>query len=831
MSAKKQFLLRLVLVAGIVGWLALNAVLPVQASGHFSSGASRIVTSNFQQEDPPPGDDGGLIDGVVDGICEVIGGVCNIVEEIKSFVEHKILFPFQSLADAVTTALTMMNKSAVEQLSETLTNAVSGAMSWMYSGHDMRLVFKPPSSEGTPPELDPVGDVTYVGWKIMMAVSGILLPLSLIMTVGAAMKDGVSSVTGYASAREALTEWVISVGLAGSSYFLINKLFITLSSAASWEIVRQLTALDVDIPKFVVGTFVTFLAASVGLGVFAQLFIALFCIFFVVALVTSLLLALFAREVILMLLTVIAPVVLVIGCIREARWLVSLWIKALVMALLIGPVNTILLGIGALLVRSSATTVGAAVMAPGLDGAVVGAVNAFVGVLVAIGVISILIAINMMIGQTVYGAAIEVGEKAWDTTMGIAKTAVSLVAAGAGLAAAPAIGGALAGTGGAAAGGAAATGAEAGAGALGAGGAGGGAGDAAALPGGGTPVLPTGGAGGAGSGGGSGGPRPMADIKSDQARAAQEFGRSRQAAMLTQKLGGVLGRTGNPMLSGFGWGLQARGVFDDSQAFGQFSGKMDGLGKEEQAHLQVDADAAKQEADAQAAQQTMIKERMGPRADAELSAGESSAVQEVQGVLAAQGIPVDLGTLSGATAYSNAIMNACAQNNLGHGQVIAATTPYNPGAEVDRFSHYHAAFTRSNMSTYIDKDGLSFEAGRPHLSWDRSSPNPTVSDHVFFAEQALTNNARNQALDPDYIAAGAIGVAYMRHYGGVHYETMAQQIKQACEKDTTGMGVYNWAYERAREFPGDLDRSAFPATAPAPRDFLGLVNQSRNAGS
>ena len=59
----------------------------------------------------------------------------------------------------------------------------------------------------------------------MLIVSSLLLPVTLLATVVFAMRGGMSSFTSRSDAKDALSQWFVSVGLAGASYFILYQGF------------------------------------------------------------------------------------------------------------------------------------------------------------------------------------------------------------------------------------------------------------------------------------------------------------------------------------------------------------------------------------------------------------------------------------------------------------------------------------------------------------------------------------------------------------------------------------------------------------------------------
>jgi len=386
---------------------------PMSPAASETGGGMLPVTGQLKPPDPPPtpvpdGGDGG------DG--EDNGGDTGTVKVVERHTIWRILFPYETLGESIRAALmdtvAEMGREVAAQAQEAVNHLGSSVLQQEGMFQDVRR------------------DV----WKVSIVVAGILMPLSFLVSVVAALKEGTSSVTGYASAREALLNWVITAGAAVSSYFILTKA-IELATAGMGAIFEGLLggiSGSFNLGDHVIGTFIDagMYVATPGLG---QLFVLLFGMLLAVAVVLSIGLALLAREVILILAVGIAPIALILGGVGPLRWLSGLWMKITTTALLLGPANAMLLGAGALL--------GIRAHQSGLSGG--GLVDRILGYLVALGIVSVLIGMNTLVGKMVYGAVIEIAEKAAHGVMAV----VNLAGIAVGAAVAPAVGGMLGGTG------------------------------------------------------------------------------------------------------------------------------------------------------------------------------------------------------------------------------------------------------------------------------------------------------------------------------------------------------------------------------------------------
>ncbi len=400
-----------------------------------------------------------------------------------------IVFPFEKLSEGVRQALAELFRRTLEAALEPMKEAVDMAAAWLLPQDMMR-------------------DIRWKAWRAMARVAAALMPLALMITVGSAMREGVTSITGYAHAREALLNWLIGVGAAAASGFLIEK-GIALSGAAAGAMrasLGQPIGEAWNLGDQLLGGIVNLWALQQA-GPLMQLFLGFFTLVTMIVVVSSVILALLSREVILLLLSAVSPVIFLLGSMRPLRWLSGLWTKAMVVALLLGPVNLMLLTLFALLATQ------ANAFTSGLGGTIL-------GMLIGVGVVSVLVGLNAMIGKLVYGAAIEIAQKAWRSTMGV----LQLAAVAAGFAVAPAAAGLLGGTSKTLATGPLISG---------------------------DGTLP---ASGSTSSFGAGGSPPHL------LSAAAPFGRSRDVNGLSRAIGSAMAGSRNPIVRGFGQGLHIAGA-------------------------------------------------------------------------------------------------------------------------------------------------------------------------------------------------------------------------------------------------------------------------------
>lgn len=416
------------LVLGMVGLLLATLVAvelparvqrPTPARAQPMEIGGGLVPQGWEPEPPlppptPASDDDDPGSGDDDGNSASDGGTVTVVERHTIW---RILFPYETLGASIRAALGDIVMEAAREVVAQARDGINGLVETVIGGGDFTA-----GIQNTRREV----------WRVGIVIAGILMPLSFMASVVGALKDGTSSVTGYASAREALLNWVIAAGAAVSSYFILSK-GIELSGAATTAIFEGLLGRlseNFDLGNSIVGSLVDTGGYLLTPGI-GQLFLAFFGILLAAGLLFSIGLALLAREVILILAVGIAPIMLILGSIGPLRWLHGLWMKVTTVALLLGPANAFLLGAGALLGMSAHQSV---ISLGGVAGRIM-------GYLVALGILSVLIGLNTLIGKMVYGAVIEIAEKAWRGVMAV----VNLAGIAVGIAAAPAVGGLLGG--------------------------------------------------------------------------------------------------------------------------------------------------------------------------------------------------------------------------------------------------------------------------------------------------------------------------------------------------------------------------------------------------
>jgi len=378
---------------------------PVATPQHVPTAIATAVPSSTATPEPPP----------------------PIVENIF----HIIRFPFATMMDAV---VQMSNKIMLQSYREA-GQRFTGALDVLVTGP---YGLAPDVAAGAPTPL--FENLVLPHWRVTLTAALLLLPVTLMLTAVSALRLGATSALGLADLKEALFGWLISAGAAGSSYYLLS-----LAHRLSVATAGSLLAADFGTRvtgATLAGAFfnVTALLALAGnlLTSPIVLYLAFFGLFLASSVMLGLGLALAAYTALVYLLTALAPVVLVLGTLPPLRWLQVLWLKSVVVIFLIPVVDALLLKAAVSLFYDLLSAQGS------------GDVGTFIaGVFITAGVVSVLIAINFKVGESVFGALAEVHRQAFDATMGMVKLAAVAVGFAAGGIAIGAGAGAMAGAGGA----------------------------------------------------------------------------------------------------------------------------------------------------------------------------------------------------------------------------------------------------------------------------------------------------------------------------------------------------------------------------------------------
>jgi hypothetical protein len=356
-----------------------------------------LPTASSEEDPAEPGEGEENADGDTAGE-ENEEGLGAVVTQL---ITHVITFPFPTLRDALVNTLAYMFEQAFKEGVGTksslgpLLRMGEELSKWFLQGEQLKAM-------------------RAEAWTGMLKVSLALLPISLLLTVVAAMKEGVTSVTGYANAREAALEWVVSVAVALGSLYLL-ELAVDLSRATSLFIADSM---ELSITgNILAGAWVKGIEFALFDGSpILKLFVGIFALLSVVAYIATVTLAFFAREVILIVFIAIAPLVSVLGAVRPLRWLSGMWAKVITVFLLLQPVNVLLLVIATRLQLAASD-------------AQSGKVATLLYLMIMVGTISLLITVNGAMGKLVFGAAIEIAKKAASTTQQVIGIAAAVAGA------------------------------------------------------------------------------------------------------------------------------------------------------------------------------------------------------------------------------------------------------------------------------------------------------------------------------------------------------------------------------------------------------------------
>jgi hypothetical protein len=309
--------------------------------------------------------------------------------EKKSIINRiiNIIFDYRTMKDAIISTVSGMFEDGVADI------ATEGTELYGLGAEISKIVFPDPEQIKSANQLS-MKDVRQSTWREMRKVAFALLPLVAALTIWASMKEGLYSVTGYANTLEAVTELVVSIAIALASYFLMEQAISLTSSLA----VAIGGAFEYNIKLSVLaGALIKPMTFANSSPIMAMI-LYIFALVFLVVFMGSVFIAFLAREVVLVMVVGMAPLMMILGSVRPLGWIRALWTKAFFVVLLILPINVLLLGVSVKL------QIIAADLTTGLTGTIF-------YLLIVVGIISILIAVNSALGKLVYSAAIEVAQK------------------------------------------------------------------------------------------------------------------------------------------------------------------------------------------------------------------------------------------------------------------------------------------------------------------------------------------------------------------------------------------------------------------------------------
>jgi len=306
-----------------------------------------------------------------------------------------------------------------------LESGISGALKRMFleMQGDIQGDFKGTLEEfenNIPTYQEHLEDVRFSAWKVSLGIAGILTPLILAIVVSLALKEGATSVLGYAAARESLLNWVISVAAAISSYFILDKV-LQLSKALESAIMELFTLNISSMHQVGISQIASNIlpdSPNPELNTITLIIMVLFSVFLIAAYALAFIMAWCSIQVLLLMTFSLAPIIIIAGVLQPFRWLQGLWTKITTITFLLWPLNIFLLGLCTKILTVFAISKSGSFK------------NFLLGFTVAVGILSIFIALNTMIGKLVYGAAIEVAGKLKATLMGAANLAMIGLGAG-----------------------------------------------------------------------------------------------------------------------------------------------------------------------------------------------------------------------------------------------------------------------------------------------------------------------------------------------------------------------------------------------------------------
>ena len=321
---------------------------------------------------------------------------------------YKLKFNENNMAESLVKALLMMSVEGGYGMTDLLNSIYSGVFGL--------------SNDSA------IQDLRSRTWTVVASIAAMLAGLSLLLIITNAMTHGATSFKGFADVRTAIINWLVSLGMAGSSLFIFEKalqLSDNVGSAILSEMGIMATGELFSLNHFW-GSLITGAAADIALkaailllplGILAPLlFGALFNLFLIIAVFISVVMATASRTAIVFLAISLSPIIFVISTFEPLNWLKATWIKMLTIALLLGPINSVLIG---LICNFQLKTTSLSV--EWITG------NMLAGVpsaLMMLGFASLLITINFSVGKMVYGSALEIGSGVMSTMGSIANVAL-----------------------------------------------------------------------------------------------------------------------------------------------------------------------------------------------------------------------------------------------------------------------------------------------------------------------------------------------------------------------------------------------------------------------
>jgi hypothetical protein len=332
---------------------------------------------------------------------------------ITENIFHTLVFPFETM----TKAILQMSSQVLQQLNAQAQAVYSAALDALISS---RYGISPLGLGSDVASTPLFADLIRPHWNVMFTFALLLLPATLAITALSTLRSSVISVLTYADLKEALIGWALSAAGAAASFFVLGL-------AHRLSLLAAVAILQADFGGHVSGaTLSNMFFSAAGLSLVGQLspaavlYVAGFLLFLAGGILIGLALAIAAYTALVYVLTVIAPLVLILGVLPPLRWLNALWLKAVTLVFLLPVVDAILL--------KAVTALAVGFFDPASGSHTLGGFIA--SVFVTAGVLSALFVINWKVAEAMFGALGEVHRQFQGAVIGV----LSLAAAAAGVA-------------------------------------------------------------------------------------------------------------------------------------------------------------------------------------------------------------------------------------------------------------------------------------------------------------------------------------------------------------------------------------------------------------
>lgn len=253
------------------------------------------------------------------------------------------------------------------------------------------------------------------GWDAALTLALALMPLVLALLAVDKLRRSMLSTLTWAELKEAVGEWFLAGAGAAVSFYALSLAHAISKWFAVWIFSLDFSGGRGNAALTGMNLAGAFFFASVlgGAAPTVIVYLVFFALFLGAAILISLILAVAAYIAMMALLTLVAPLVIVLGVLPPLSWLRDLWLKGTIMALLVPVVNVTLLKLS----YGIATNIQ-------LDS--IGGYIARAATLA--GAISILLSINFKAGQILFGAITAVHDEMRATLTGLGTLALGAVA-------------------------------------------------------------------------------------------------------------------------------------------------------------------------------------------------------------------------------------------------------------------------------------------------------------------------------------------------------------------------------------------------------------------